>query len=82
MGVLTFCLPILSAALTHFQVDFTPREGWTPYLWLLALFNDISPVALTVGLAALTGVLYWFTIPERREVTWDVNKPPDPKPTG
>jgi hypothetical protein len=82
MGLLTFFLPILSAALSHFQVDFSPRDEWNPFLRILTVFNDISPVALTVGLAALTGVLYWLTLPERREVFWDVNKPVDAKSTG
>jgi hypothetical protein len=82
VGLLAFFLPLLSVGLTHAGVDFTPKEEWNPFLSLLAFFNDISPVALTVGLAALTGLLFWLTRPQATQVTWDMVTPGNPKPTG
>jgi hypothetical protein len=85
VGLLAFLLPILSVALAHLRVDFTPKEGdeSNVYLGLLAFFfGDLSPVVLTVVLAALTGVLFWFTRPQASEVLWDMTRPTNGKPTG
>jgi hypothetical protein len=83
MGMLTFLLPILSAVFTHLRVNFDPQGEWNVYLGLLAFFfGQLSPVVLTLILATATGILYVFTLPQVREVSWDVVKPIDAKSNG
>jgi hypothetical protein len=76
VGLLALLLPLLSAALGHLRVDFTPKEGWDVYVGVLNfVFGELTPVMLTVILAGATGVLFWFTRPQTREVQWDLSKP-------
>ena len=83
-GLSAFVLPAASAAMKHFNLDFTPKDGSNPYLAALNfLFGEVSPVALTAALVAVTGMLWWFTRPKGRDVFWDITtKPPGGKPGG
>ncbi len=77
-GLSTFVVPAASAAMKHFRLDFTPKDGSNPYLAALNfLFGQVSPVVLTLALAVITVALYWFTRPKGRDVFWDIStKPP------
>jgi len=82
-GLSTFLLPAMSAAMSHFGLDFKPKDGSSPYLAVLNfLFGEVSPVVLTGVLAAVTGVAWWLTRPKGRDVFWDITtKPPSGTPT-
>ncbi|WP_439620912.1 hypothetical protein [Gemmata sp.] len=76
-GLSTFAVPFASAAMRHFGLDFTPRDGSNPYLAALNfLFGQVSPVVLTLALAAVTLGLYWWTRPKGRDVFWDISTKP------
>jgi hypothetical protein len=76
-GLSTFVLPAASAAMRHFGLDFTPKDGSNPYLAVLNfLFGEIAPVTLTAALAVVTGALWWFTRPKGRDVFFDVSTKP------
>lgn len=76
-GLSTFVVPFASAAMKHFGLDFTPKDGSNPYLAALNfLFGQVSPVVLTVALAAVTLGLYWWTRPKGRDVFWDITTKP------
>jgi hypothetical protein len=76
-GLSTFAVPFASAAMRHFGLDFTPRDGSNPYLTALNfLFGQVSPVVLTLALAAVTLGLYWWTRPKGRDVFWDISTKP------
>ncbi|MBA4188731.1 MAG: hypothetical protein C0467_12095 [Planctomycetaceae bacterium] len=77
-GLSTFVVPAASAAMKHFGLDFTPKDGSSPYLAALNfLFGQVSPVVLTAVLAVVTVGLYWFTRPKGRDVFFDIStKPP------
>jgi hypothetical protein len=75
-------LPTASAVLNHFGIDFTPKDGSNPYLAAMNfVFKQVRPELMMAALTALTGVLFWFTRPNGRDVFWDINtKPPGEKP--
>ncbi|VTT98086.1 unnamed protein product [Gemmataceae bacterium] len=76
-GLSTFAVPFASAAMRHFGLDFTPKDGSNPYLAALNfLFGQVSPVVLTLALAAVTLGLYWWTRPKGRDVFWDITTKP------
>ncbi len=79
-GLSTFALPAASAAMKHFGLDFTPKDGSNPYLAVLNfLFGEVAPLTLTAVLAVVTGVLWWYTRPKGRDVFFDIaTKPPVP----
>ncbi|HSQ55248.1 MAG TPA: hypothetical protein VLM40_05835 [Gemmata sp.] len=78
VGLLAFALPLVSAVMNHLGADFGSKEDSNFYLGLLAFFfNDLSPVVLTLALATLTGILFWFTRPHLTEVFWDVARTRD-----
>jgi hypothetical protein len=79
-GALTVCLPFLSALARHFQLDFALKKEDAFNLYVMAvdvLFRNFSPLALTLGLAAITFALYWLTRPTEKDVFWDFT-PIDP----
>jgi hypothetical protein len=74
-GALTFLLPGLSAGLKHFGLDFETQQGQGFNLYLATarlVFDRVSPLALTLGLGVLTGLLWWFTRPRVRDVFWEI----------
>ncbi|MCE9564721.1 MAG: hypothetical protein K8U57_22030 [Planctomycetes bacterium] len=76
-GLSTFVVPAASAAMKHFGLDFTPKDGRSPYLAVLNfLFGEVSPVVLTLALAAVTAGLYWYTRPKGRDVFFDISTKP------
>jgi hypothetical protein len=76
-GLSTFVLPAASAAMKHFGLDFTPKDGSNPYLAALnLLFGQASPLLLTAVLGAVTIALYLYTRPKGRDVFWDINTVP------
>ncbi len=75
-GLSAVVLPAASAAMKHFGLDFTPRDGSSPYLAALNLLFGAAPLVLTAVLAAVTGVLWWFTRPKGKDVFWDVTTKP------
>lgn len=76
-GLSTFLLPAASAAMRHFGVDFTPKDGSSPYLAALnLLFGQLSPLLLTGILGAVTVLAWWLTRPEKRDVFWDISTKP------
>jgi len=76
-GLSTFVVPAASAAMKHFGLDFTPKDGSSPYLAALNfLFGQVSPVVLTAVLAVVTVGLYWFTRPKGRDVFFDISTKP------
>ncbi|MBA4063865.1 MAG: hypothetical protein C0501_09160 [Isosphaera sp.] len=75
-GLSAVVLPAASAAMKHFGLDFTPKDESSPYLAALNLLFGAAPLALTAVLAAVTGVLWWFTRPKGKDVFWDVTTKP------
>ena len=76
-GLLTFLLPALSAILKHFGLDFETQkdQGFNLYVGAARLvFDQMSPLTLTTSLGFLTGVVWWFTRPQTRDVFWDIKK--------
>ncbi len=76
-GVITFVLPVLSAILKHFGLDFDTQkdQGFNLYVSAARLvFDQFSPLALNISLALVTGVIWWITRPQVRDVFWDVKK--------
>ncbi len=76
-GVITFVLPALSAILKHFGLDFDTQkdQGFNLYVSAARLvFDQFSPMALNISLALVTGVIWWITRPQVRDVFWDVKK--------
>jgi hypothetical protein len=79
-GLSTFLLPTASAVMGNFGVDFTPKDGSSPYLAAMKfLFTQVSPPVLMAALAVLTGLAWWYTRPKGRDAFWDINTKP---PTG
>jgi hypothetical protein len=74
-GLLTFCLPMLSALAKHFRIDLSSQQedGFNLYLmaadWALTYS---SPLGLTLGLAGLTVLLYWLTRARTKDVFWEI----------
>lgn len=73
-GVLTFVLPCFSAILKHFGIDFEGQSSSVYVEVTRAMFDWVSPLGLTLGLGATTGLLWWTTRPQAREVFWDIDK--------
>jgi tetratricopeptide (TPR) repeat protein len=74
-GAITLALPGLSAVLKHFGLDFESQQDRGFSLYLAAanlLFDKVSPLVLTATLGLVTGVLWWLTRPQRRDVFWDI----------
>jgi len=82
-GLSAVVLPAASAAMKHFGLDFTPKDGSSPYLAAMNfVFGQVTPLAMTLVLGAVTVGLWWFTRPKGRDVFWDINPKPasDAKP--
>jgi len=76
-GMTTFALPGLSAVMKHFGLDFASQKesGFNLYLSAANLiFDRMTPLALTLGLGLVTGLLWWLTRPRQRDVFWDIEK--------
>lgn len=76
-GAMAFVLPGMSAILKHFGITFQGQEeqGFSLYLAITRLVMDkVSPLGLTVGLGFVTGLIWWFTRPQVRDVFWDIEK--------
>ncbi len=76
-GAVTFLLPGLSSVLKHFGLDFEAQkqQGFSLYLATARLvFDVVPPLAWTAALGLLTGVLWWVTRPQARDVFWDIEK--------
>lgn len=79
MGLATLTLPLMSAVLKHFHIDFASQleEGFDLYLrcasWVL---TSLSPEGLASFLLASTGVTYLYMRPRKRDVFWDIDGPP------
>lgn len=73
-GLITFLLPMLSTALHYFGLDFSSSgQGFNLYLSLAQLlFSVVSPLWLTLALAAVTSLAFWYTRPRGRDIFWDV----------
>ena len=82
-GLSAVVLPAASAAMKHFGLDFTPKDGSSPYLAAMNfVFGQVTPLVMTLVLGAVTVGLWWFTRPKGRDVFWDINPKPasDAKP--
>jgi len=74
-GMFTLALPLLSALLKHFGVDFEARESQGSNLYIAGvqfLMETISPLTLTFLLAAVTASIWWMTGPRRKDVFWHI----------
>jgi hypothetical protein len=72
-GASAVILPIASATLRHFGIDFSPRDGSNLHVVVLNyLVGQMSPLVLTAALLALTGILFWLTRPKGRDTFWDL----------
>ena len=73
-AAMTFAAPSLSAAMDHFGLDFEALPG-QGNLYLSAahlLFDQISPLTLTLALGGVTAALAWHAWPRSKEVFWEV----------
>ncbi len=67
---LTFLLPFGSSIAQYYHLDFASQleDGFNLYLTLAHLIlAQVTPLTLTVILAAATFVCYWFTRPKRED---------------
>jgi len=73
-AAMTFAAPSLSAAMNHFGVDFQALPGQGNIYLSVAhlLFDQISPLTLTLALGGVTAALAWHAWPRSREVFWEV----------
>ena len=73
-AAMTFAAPSLSAAMDHFGLDFQALPGQGNLYLSVAhlLFDQISPLTLTLALGVVTSALAWHAWPRSRDVFWEV----------
>lgn len=76
-GLFTFGLPASSSILKYFGVGFDAQENQPVDIYVTVarlVFDQVSPLVLTIGLGLCTVLIWWYTRPVTRDVFWDVQK--------
>ena len=85
MGACSLVLPLAYAVLRHFRLDLESQfeDGFQLYGWLWrSVWQGLTPGGLFLVLAVMTGLLFWWARPRRRELFWEIEPAREPQANG